>query len=128
MSSRISYLVPSMVALALLAFLVYRLGVQADLFLSVGCVLFGYLAALFSIATSSAGWFRMSASLSHTIVLAYLLAAGLVGAYFGQGNLTLFFNMLPYFPITATAIALAIGLIGKGIRLSRYAKRLDKSL
>lgn len=123
---RIPFLVPSQLALAMMACLLYLFGFSEKVVWFVGYVLAGYLIAMVSITMAPAGWFRMSVSLSHSFVFGYLLAAGLVTAYHGRGSLAPLSEMIALYPGTTLAIAGAIWLLEKGLRLSRFAGRLDR--
>lgn len=110
---RIPLLVPSMLVLGLFAVLMYSMDSRASIFAAGGCILLGYLVALFSIGISAAGWFRAVVSISHSMVLAYLLAAGLISAYPAQETSRLFLNAVSFYPFTAFAIAVTIWLLGR---------------
>jgi hypothetical protein len=110
MFPRVPFLVPSIVALSLMTFLVSTLGPSLTVGLSGGCVVLGYCIVLFTIAKSTAGWFRNVVSISLSFVLASPLAAGLAAAY-DRENLTMTVEMVFLLPITVLAVALSIRII-----------------
>lgn len=125
---RIPFLVPTQLAIALVACLLFLFGIGERVVWPVVHVLIGYLIAMVSITVAQSGWFRMSVSLSHSFVIGHLLAAGLVTTYLGRGSLVPLSEMITLYPGTSLAIAAAIWLLEKGIRLTRFAGRLDRAV
>lgn len=122
---RIPFLVPTLLALSLMARLVFIFGFSERIILPSVCVLFGYLVAVFSIFKAPTWWFRMVVSLSHSFVIAYLVVASLMGVFDMHRTVPLFFEMASLYPITAFAIAISIWIFEKGMRMTRFSKRLD---
>lgn len=123
---RTPFIVPSLLAFVVICCLVLIFGLNGRYLSYSGYVLVGYFVAMVSVAIAPPGWFRMATSLGHSFVIGYLVAVGLVSAFFERWSYVLLLDMIADYPATAIAIASVIWLLEKGIRLSRYSERLDK--
>lgn len=123
---RIPFLVPSLLAFVVISCLVVIYGLSGHRASYFGYVFAGYLVAIFSVAMAPAGWFRMAVSLSHSLVIGYLVGFGLTCVFLERWGSSLFLDMIAAYPATAIAIAFAIWLLEMGIRLTRFSDQLDR--
>jgi hypothetical protein len=123
---RIPFIVPSLLAFVVLCCLLFLFGLNGRYLSYSGYLLVGYLVAMASVAIAPAGWFRMATSLSHSMVIGSLASAGLTSAFLEWWSAAFLLDMIAAYPATALAVASAIWLLEKGIRLSRFSEQLDR--
>jgi len=122
---RIPFLVPSLLAVSAIGCLAFIIGLSWSSVVYAGFVAVGYVIGMVSIAKAPAGWFRMATSLSHSFVIGSIVGAGLIIIVSEPWNSVLLLEIIYLFPAVAFGVALAIWLLEKGLRLTRFSGRLD---
>lgn len=118
-------MVPSLLVFVVLCCLVFMFGLNTRYLPYSGHMVLGYVVTMCSVALAPAGWFRMATSLGHSIVIGQLVALGVTSAFLGRWSAELLLDWISVYPTTALAIAAAIWLLEKGLRLSGLSGRLD---